>query len=84
MTSSERAGPTATRADAYDVIRRDALARIERRRLRPDGDLEEVRLEATRGSTSTSAARDVGDEMPFDEPRRWSSGCCARSPTSAR
>jgi pilus assembly protein CpaF len=69
VSPNERAGLTATRADAYDVIRRDVLARIERRRLRPDGDLEEVRLEATRAVDAYQRRAHVGDEMPLHEPR---------------
>ena len=41
--------------DAYDAIRRDVLARIERRRLRPEGDLDEVRLEVDRGGRGTTS-----------------------------
>ena len=36
------------RIDAYEVIRRDAISGIERRRLRPDDQLAEVRDEVER------------------------------------
>ena len=57
------------KAVAYESIRRDVLARIERRRLRADGDLDEVRLEATRAVDAYQRRAHVGDEMPLHEPR---------------
>ena len=35
-------------ADAYDAIRHDVLAQVERRQLRPEGDLDEVKVEVQR------------------------------------
>lgn len=58
-----------TRADAYDAIRRDVLGRIDRRRLRPEGDLEEVRAEVGRAVDAYQRRAHVGDEVPLHEPQ---------------
>ena len=55
--------------DAYDVIRRDVLARIERRRLRPDVDLDEVRGEAVRAGRRVPArCAMLGEQLPLADP----------------
>ena len=60
---------TTVRADAYDAIRRDVLSRIERRRLRPEGDLDEVRVEVGRAVDAYQRRAHVGDEVPLHEPQ---------------
>ncbi len=57
------------RVDAYDAIRRDVLARIERRRLRPEGDLEEVRNETGRAVDEYQRRAHLGEEVPLHEPQ---------------
>ncbi len=57
------------RSDAYDAIRRDSLARIERRRLRPDTDLGEVRAEVDRAVDDYQRRAHLGEEIPLGEPR---------------
>ena len=56
------------RADAYDGIRRDALVRIERRRLRPEGDLDEVQSEMHRAVDEYQRRAHLGDEIPLSDP----------------
>ena len=56
------------RVDAYDGIRRDALVRIERRRLRPEGDLEEVQAEVHRAVDEYQRRAHLGDEIPLSDP----------------
>ena len=54
--------------DAYDVIRRDVHARIERRRLRPEADLDEVRAEVGRAVDAYQRVALLGEELPLVEP----------------
>ena len=54
--------------DAYDAIRRDVLARIERRRLRPEGDLDEVKLEVHRAVEEYQSRARLGDGLPLVAP----------------
>ena len=54
--------------DAYDVIRRDVHTRIERRRLRPDADLDEVRAEVARAVDSYQRLALLGEEIPLVDP----------------
>jgi pilus assembly protein CpaF len=54
--------------DAYDVIRRDALARVEQRRLRPDADVDEVRAEIQRAIDGYQRLAHLGEELPLVEP----------------
>src|SRR3954449_1189001 len=54
--------------DAYDAIRRDALARVERRRLRPEADLEEVRVEVTHAVDAYQRLALLGEEIPLVDP----------------
>jgi pilus assembly protein CpaF len=54
--------------DAYDAIRRDVLTRIERRRLRPEGDLDEIRLEAGRAVDAYQRQAHLGDVVPLGDP----------------
>ena len=56
--------------DAYDVIRRDVHARIERRRLRPDADLEEVRVEVGRAVDDYQRVRAARRGAPARRPGR--------------
>ena len=57
-----------TRIDAYDVIRREVLARVERRRLHPEGDLDEVRAEVQLAVDGYERRSRVGDEVPLTDP----------------
>lgn len=57
------------RLDAYDGIRRDALTRIELRRLRPEASLDEVRLEVERAVDDYQRRAHLGDELPLNDPR---------------
>src|SRR4029450_13343177 len=63
-----RRGAMTVRADAYDGIRRDALVRIERRRLRPEGDLDEVQSEVHRAVDEYQRRAHLGDEIPRGDP----------------
>jgi pilus assembly protein CpaF len=54
--------------DAYDAIRRDVLARVERRRLRPDVDLDEVRTEVDRAIDAYQRVARLGEEIPLVDP----------------
>ncbi len=54
--------------DAYDAIRRDALARVERRRLRPDADVEEVRDEIAHAVDAYQRLAQLGEGVPLVEP----------------
>ncbi len=58
-----------TPGDAYGTIRRDVLARIEKRRLRPEGDLDEVRGEVHRAVDDYQRRAHLGDEVPLSDPR---------------
>ena len=54
--------------DAYDAIRRDVLARVERRRLRPEADLDEVRTEVDRAVDAYQRLALLGEEIPLVDP----------------
>ncbi len=54
--------------DAYDAIRRDVLARVERRRLRPEADLDEVRTEVERAVAAYQRLALLGEEIPLVDP----------------
>ncbi|HXY91618.1 MAG TPA: ATPase, T2SS/T4P/T4SS family [Acidimicrobiia bacterium] len=54
--------------DAYDGIRRDVLARIERRQLRPEGDLDEVRVEVEHAVAEYERLARLGEELPLVSP----------------
>jgi pilus assembly protein CpaF len=54
--------------DAYEEIRRDVLARIARRRLRPEGDLDEVRAETHRAVEEYERVARLGEELPLLSP----------------
>lgn len=56
------------RVDAYDAIRRDVLVRLERRRLRPEADLEEVRSEVHRAVDDYQRRAHLGEEVPLSDP----------------
>lgn len=56
------------RADAYDAIRRDVLVRLERRRLRPEADLDEVRAEVHRAVDDYQRRAHLGEEVPLSDP----------------
>ena len=51
--------------DAYDVIRRDALARIERGRLQPEVDLEAVMAEIGDAVDDYQRRAHLGEEVPL-------------------
>jgi pilus assembly protein CpaF len=55
------------RSDAYDVIRHDAIAGIERRRLQPDRQLAEVRAEVERAVDDYQRNARLGDEVPLGD-----------------
>jgi pilus assembly protein CpaF len=55
------------RTDAYDLIRRQALAGIERRRLQPDRELAEVRLEVERAVEDYQRRARLGEEVPLGD-----------------
>lgn len=57
-----------TQTDAYDGIRRDVLGRIERRRLRPEADLDEVGREVTLAVDDFQRRAHLGDEVPLRDP----------------
>jgi pilus assembly protein CpaF len=59
---------TVARTDAYDVIRRDALAGVERRRLQPARQLEDVRIEIERAVDEYQRRARLGDEVPLGDP----------------
>jgi pilus assembly protein CpaF len=59
---------TVRAADAYDTIRRDVVAGIERRRLRTDGDLSEVRNEVQRAVDDYQRRARLGDAVPLAVP----------------
>ena len=50
-----------TRTDAYDVIRRDAIAGVERRRLQPERQLGDVRAEIERAVDDYQRRARLGD-----------------------
>ncbi|MGH9025656.1 MAG: CpaF family protein [Acidimicrobiia bacterium] len=54
--------------DAYDTIRRDVLVRIERRRLRPESDLDEIRVEAGLAVDGYQRQAHLGDVVPLGDP----------------
>ena len=57
-----------TRVDAYDVIRRDALGGIERRRLQPERELADVRSEVERAVDDYQRRARLGEEVPLGDP----------------
>jgi pilus assembly protein CpaF len=57
-----------TRTDASDIIRRDALGGIERRRLRPAAQIDEVRVEIERAVDDYQRRARLGDEVPLGDP----------------
>jgi pilus assembly protein CpaF len=56
------------RTDAYDTIRRDALAGIERRRLEPERQLADVQVEIDRAIDDYQRRARLGDEVPLGDP----------------
>jgi pilus assembly protein CpaF len=55
--------------DAYAVIRRDVLARVERRRLRPEADLDEIATEVAGAVDEYQRRAHLGDQIALGEPR---------------
>jgi pilus assembly protein CpaF len=55
------------RTDAYDVIRRDALAGVERRRLDPERQLSDVQAEIDRAIDDYQRRTRLGDEVPLGD-----------------
>lgn len=60
------------RTDAYDIIRRDALTGIERRRLQPAAQIGEVRVEIERAVDDYQRRARLGDEVPLGDPPEMS------------
>jgi pilus assembly protein CpaF len=58
---------TTLRSDAYDVIRHDAIAGIEQRRLQPDRQLAEVREEVERAVDDYQRQARLGEEVPLGD-----------------
>jgi pilus assembly protein CpaF len=56
-----------TRTDAYDEIRRDVLARVERRRLRPEADLDQVSVEVTAAVADYQRRAHLGRATPLHD-----------------
>ena len=54
--------------DAYDAIRREVHVRIDRRRLRPDADLDAVRSEVGATVDEYQRAAMLGEHLPLAEP----------------
>ncbi len=67
--ASAGGGALSGRPDAYDTIRRDSLGRIERRRLRIESDLDEMRSEVDRAVDDYQRRAHLGEEIPLGEPR---------------
>jgi pilus assembly protein CpaF len=59
---------TTTRTDAYDLIRRDALAGVERRRLQPDRQPGDVRAEIERAVDDYQRRARLGTELALGDP----------------
>jgi pilus assembly protein CpaF len=57
------------RTDAYEVIRRDALAGVERRRLEPAREPAEIRVEIERAVDDYQRRARLGDQLPLGDPR---------------
>jgi len=55
-------------SDAYGTIRRDVHAAIERRRLRADADLDEVRAEVERAVDDYERRARLGEAIPLADP----------------
>ena len=71
-------------SDAYDVIRRDVHARIDRRRLRPEADLERGPRRGRRAGRRVPAVARARRGAAARRPRRdGATACCGRSPISA-
>jgi pilus assembly protein CpaF len=60
---------TALRTDAYDAIRQDAIAGIERRRLQPDHQLAEVQTEVERAIEAYQHRARLGGAVPLGDER---------------
>jgi pilus assembly protein CpaF len=56
------------RTDAYELIRRDVLTGIERRRLQPAAQVGEVRAEIERAVDDYQRRSRLGDEVPLGDP----------------
>jgi pilus assembly protein CpaF len=54
--------------DAYEVIRRQVHARIDRRRLQPEGDLDAVRGEIGAAVDAYQRAAMLGEHLPLADP----------------
>jgi pilus assembly protein CpaF len=57
-----------TRTDAYEIIRRDAITGIERRRLQPAAQVGEVQIEIERAVDDYQRRARLGDEVPLGDP----------------
>ena len=58
----------AVRTDAYEAIRREALAGMERRRLQPEQQAAEVRVEVERAVDEYQRRARAGEEVPLGDP----------------
>jgi pilus assembly protein CpaF len=58
-----------SRPDAYEDIRLQALARIERRRLRADTDADAVRVEVEHAVDDYQRRAQLGEVVPLGDPR---------------
>jgi pilus assembly protein CpaF len=56
-----------TRTDAYDVIRHEAIAGIERLRLQPERQLAEVRVEVGRAIDEYQRRARLGEQVPLGD-----------------
>jgi pilus assembly protein CpaF len=60
---------TPQRADAYDLIRRDVLVRVEKKRLSADSDVPEIRVEVEQAVDEYQRRAHLGNETPLHDPR---------------
>lgn len=60
---------TPQRADAYDLIRRDVLVRLEKKRLNADTDVPEIRGEVEHAVDEYQRRAHLGSETPLHDPR---------------
>ena len=62
-------GTTSSPADAYELIRRDAIGGIERRRLQPERQLSEVQVEVERAVEAFQHRARLGEQVPLGDER---------------
>ncbi len=54
--------------DAYDIVRREVLSAMEQRRLEPESDLAEVRVETERAVEQYQRRSRLGEELRLSDP----------------